>query len=95
MIKCIMCGEKKAEKRIWSPNYDDDSFWDVCYDCERFIQDAKKKSIEEIIKYHKNKLDAEQKESEMTYEEARDEAQERTNKHLKQFGIYEESEVKE
>ncbi len=32
MIKCIMCGINKAEKRIWSPNVGEDGFWDVCWD---------------------------------------------------------------
>ncbi len=55
MIKCIMCGINKAEKRIWSPNVGEDGFWDVCWDCEKFITQAQHKMIEELIKDHKKK----------------------------------------
>ncbi len=55
-MKCKMCGEREAVKQIWSPNFEDDSFWDVCEDCDKFIKDAQKKMFEEIVKEHKKKF---------------------------------------
>ena len=49
-MKCKMCGENESTLRIWSPNYDDDTFWDVCEDCDLFIKDSQINHIKEHIK---------------------------------------------
>ena len=44
-MKCIMCGENEAELEIYSPNSDDDSMWDVCKTCDKYIEDSQMKSM--------------------------------------------------